>query len=211
MLPAAMTEARQILRSCRIGNRPLFFIGTFHTGVTVLSQQVRALNLAWAFVEDRQLTLLKSSATPRKKVAIVGAGFAGVTFAAALLEKGVAADITIFEERDTLIPMQQGSDSRWLHPRIYDWPADGSESSAAMLPVLNWTAARASDVAVQILAEWKRLSSPARERISLFCNSRHLQVHEVRAGLSSLWIEWVGEERDATDGTMSSDRQMRAV
>ncbi len=59
MLLMAMTEARQILRSCRIGNRPLFFIGTFQTGLTVLSQQVRALNLAWAFVEDRQLSLPK--------------------------------------------------------------------------------------------------------------------------------------------------------
>jgi hypothetical protein len=67
---------------------------------------------------------------------LLGQGFAGLTFAAALLKKQVDVDLTIFEERDTLLPLQQGSDSRWLHPNIYDWPAPGSDASVAMLPVL---------------------------------------------------------------------------
>ena len=77
------------------------------------------------------LELVEESTVPtraeaRPKLAIVGAGFTGLTLAAALLRKRTALEITIFEERDTLLPLQQGSDSRWLHPQIYEWPDEGS-------------------------------------------------------------------------------------
>jgi hypothetical protein len=79
-----------------------------------------------------------------------------------------------------LLPLQQGSDSRWLHPQFYDWPGEGSEAFAAMLPVLNWTAARASDVVVQVLTEWKRVlaqhSDLPTPPPTLYCNTRHLQI-----------------------------------
>jgi hypothetical protein len=78
-----------------------------------------------------------------------------------------------------LMPLQQGSDSRWLHPHIYDWPREGSESGVAMLPVLNWTAARASDVVVQVLTEWARLASD--EKVTLYCNAPHpIQIRNLR-------------------------------
>src|SRR5258708_3760084 len=83
----------------------------------------------------------------------------------ALVKKGVDGDITIFEHRDTLLPLQHGSDTRWLHPRIYNWPADDSESAVADLPLLNWTAARASDVAAQILLEWSELVKLKQEQL----------------------------------------------
>jgi hypothetical protein len=79
-----------------------------------------------------------------------------------------------------LLPPQQGSDSRWLHPQFYDWPGQGSEAFAAMLPVLNWTAARASDVVVQVLTEWKRVlaqhSDLPTPPPTLYCNTRHLRI-----------------------------------
>src|SRR5262249_5847600 len=43
------------------------------------------------------------------KIAIVGGGFVGLTIAAGLIEKDVNAEITIFEERDTLLPLQQAT------------------------------------------------------------------------------------------------------
>lgn len=206
-----MTEAKQILDSCRLGRYPLFFVGTFTSGVTVLSQQTRALNLAWAFIEKRLISCRTVASVRKQKVAVIGAGFAGLTFAAALLEKGADADISIFEELDTLLPLQQGSDSRWLHPHIYDWPSENSEFSAAMLPILNWTAARASDVTVQILSEWKRIATGNTRKITLFCNSQHLQVHEIVGDQTRVTIEWVGERRNPIDGTMSAEPQMKAA
>lgn len=182
-------------------DRPrLYLLGTFDSGITVLRQQIRALNLAWALVESGKVS---TTANQPAKIAVVGGGFAGLTFAAALLEKRVKAEITVFEEHDTLLPLQQGSDTRWLHPRIYDWPDEGSEADVAMLPLLNWTAARASDVVVQVLASWKRI---IREhgRVTLFCNTRHLQISRERGKSRRSRIEWVGEPRTASDGTTSN-------
>ncbi len=180
---------------------PLYLVGAFDAHVTVLSQQIRALNLAWALIES---CTVPTGTEPRRKIAIVGAGFAGLTLAAALFQKQTALDITIFEERDTLLPLQQGSDSRWLHPQIYDWPAEGSEASAAMLPVLNWTAGRASDVVVQALSEWLRVvqdEDPSEQNVRLFCNTRHLQIDRCPDDPKKMQIEWVGEPRNAADGT----------
>jgi hypothetical protein len=144
---------------------------------------------------------------PLREVAIIGGGFAGLSVAAGLLKKSAYAKITMFEQCDTLLPLQQGSDSRWLHPHIYDWPADGSEASAAMLPVMNWTAARASDVVVQVLGEWKRvLAEATREKPQLYCNARHLQIYEEKPGATQLRIEWVGEKRDPIGGTVEGDK-----
>lgn len=204
--------AAETLLSFATPKAGLYVVGTYDVGVTIYSQQIRALNLAWALVE---CGLVKTRHPSRvdsfegaKNVAIIGGGFAGLTIAASLIKKGVIGDITLFERRDTLLPLQQGSDSRWVHPKIYDWPAKGSEMASAALPVLNWNAGRASDVAVQILREWKKIvksiipsclaENPDIEpatRLSVFCNTNHLQVHNSGISEKSLRIEWVGDNR----------------
>jgi hypothetical protein len=200
---------QQVLESYRLDTRPpIYVVGAFDRGVTVRSQQIRALNLAWALVETGKV---RSGQKPRR-VAIVGAGFAGLTLAGGLLKKHTAARIAIFEERDVLLPLQQGSDTRWLHPHIYEWPSEGSEASAAMLPVLNWTAARASDVVVQVLGDWRRAvkgfapSPPTGCEPRLFCNVRHLRVSPTQPARNAVQLEWVGEERCVVDGTMDAGR-----
>jgi hypothetical protein len=201
----------QIFSSCKIGTSSLYSIGTFHSGVTVLSQQIRALNLAWAFVEGNIVDCVipgRRSSEPQS-VAIVGGGFAGLTFAAGLLAKRANVEITLFEERDTLLPLQHGSDSRWLHPQIYNWPGQRSEMNVAMLPVLNWSAARASDVVVQIMTEWKATVERAPLKPVLYCNARHLQVTEAPG--NGLAVEWVGERRNPEDATMDEDAQVHAI
>ncbi|ESW99302.1 hypothetical protein X769_24475 [Mesorhizobium sp. LSJC268A00] len=204
----AKTPAR-ILDSYRVGKTPLFLVGTYDNGVTVFSQQVRALNLIWAAVESDFVSCSpdtdEEDHNEPMKVAIIGGGIAGLATAAALMKKQANAKITIFEQRDTLLPLQHGSDSRWLHPRIYDWPGEGSSASVAMLPVLNWTAARASDVVVQILGEWKKvIDEHGADPPRLFCNARHLQVDEPKGGGNGLDIEWVAEERRPHDGTQTT-------
>lgn len=201
----------QIFKSCKIGAKSLYSIGTFHSGVTVLSQQIRALNLVWAFVEGNIVDCVVPNRrkTKPKTVAVVGGGFAGLTFAAGLIAKRANVEITIFEERDTLLPLQHGSDSRWLHPQIYNWPGERSEMNVAMLPVLNWSAARASDVVVQIMTEWKAAVEQAPLKPELYCNAGHLQVTAPSgAGLA---VEWVGERRNPIDATMDEDAQIHAV
>lgn len=194
--------------SHRLSDAPLLYtLGSFDSRVTVLSQQTRALNLAWSLIETKVVPVRTTvaptvgSAEPLCRIAIVGAGFAGLTFAAGLLKKAAACEIYIFEQRDTLLPLQQGSDTRWLHPHIYDWPADGSEASAAMLPVLNWTAARSSDVVVQVLGEWAQ-TVEQQDGVHLFCNTRHLQLTACSSDAKRARIEWVGEERNVADGTI---------
>jgi NADPH-dependent 2,4-dienoyl-CoA reductase/sulfur reductase-like enzyme len=102
-----------ILSNYRPPDHPLYLVGIFARGVTVYSQQIRALNLIWALVEQRLLAC-KVTRAPRERgsIAIIGGGFAGLTAAAALIKKGVYAHITIFEQRDTLLPLQHGSDTR---------------------------------------------------------------------------------------------------
>lgn len=187
------------MESCRLSDSPrIYAIGNFDGGVTVLKQQKRALNLAWALIEGGELPT-RESETP-KRIAILGGGFAGLTFAAALLKKQCRCSIALFEERDTLLPLQQGSDTRWLHPHIYDWPKKGSEAVAAMLPLLNWTAARASDVVVQVLGSWSSLVSglTSATEIDLWCNARHIQLRDDNGANAKL--EWVGQHRDAGTG-----------
>jgi hypothetical protein len=189
-----------ILGNYRLPDHPLYLVGIFARGVTVYSQQIRAFNLIWALVEQGIVAckLKEDAPDPGKRacIAIIGGGFAGLTAAAALIKKGVHADIAIFEHRDTLLPLQHGSDTRWLHPRIYNWPADDSESAVADLPLLNWTAARASDVAAQILLEWSELVKLKREQLIVYCNAQHLQIHQRGAGEQGLTIEWVGDKRN---------------
>jgi hypothetical protein len=170
-----------LLSDCRIGSRNIYYIGTFDAGVTVLSQQSRALNLVWASIQSGLVScVIPDRPAPQSlSIAVVGGGFAGLTFAAGLISKHAAVEITIFEERDVLLPLQHGSDSRWLHPQIYNWPGPGSEMTAAMLPIMNWTAARASDVAVRILSDWKVFASKPHAKLKLYCNTWHLQIQEV--------------------------------
>jgi hypothetical protein len=194
-------RAAALLDTFRVGSIPLFLVGTFDKGVTVYSKNIPCL------IDPKHA----SNSRP-VKVAIVGGGFAGLSVAAGLMKKRAHADISVFEERDTLLPLQQGSDTRWLHPRIYDWPAKGSDANVAMLPVLNWSAARASDVVVQILAEWKAAivewtdfvgknsmdqSGPLTPK--LYCNSRHLQIHTDPKDNDQVHIEWIGDLRNASD------------
>ena len=185
---------KALLRRFRLSNN-IYLLGSFEAGLTIYKQQVRALNLAWSMIE----------VLPRRKlerVAVIGGGFAGLTAAAALLHKGVK-HVTIFEKRATLCPFQDGSDTRWVHPGIYDWPDQGSNMPAAALPLLNWNAGRASDVVVEVLHGWERIlkSRASNQTVSIFLNVKHLRIDKTAE------IEWVGEQVDGSSrGTPSGNK-----
>ncbi len=168
-----------------LGPKHLYVLGSFEKGVTIYNQQVRALNLAWALEKSVDKRVLEN-------VAVIGGGFAGLTFAAGLLRKGIP-HITLFEKRPVFCPLQQGSDSRWVHPHIYDWPTEGSEFPSAALPIMNWTAGRASDVVARVMANWNAILQepgtdkvkPAAERIEKILSVKYLKVQ------NDLSVDWM--------------------
>jgi hypothetical protein len=164
----------------------LYVLGMTERGVTLYNQQVRAHNLIWALWE-----LHHHGKRCLGKVAVVGGGAAGLTAAAALLSRlRASVSVTLFERLWDLCPLQQGSDTRWLHPRIYSWPDRGSRAPAASLPILNWSEGRASDIArilTRGFGEYCQQFATDPESLAILVGVRNFHLHT-----STLTIDWVG-------------------
>lgn len=150
-----MMTPRNILDHMRL-DEGLYVIGCFERRVTLYSQQVRALNLAFALHHEGLLTQQSS-------VAVIGGGAAGMTAAAGIATKG--AHVALIEQRSDLIQLFQGNVTRWIHPHIYDWPEHGSEGDEAGIPLMNWSADYAARVAEQFTCAWDALPSATQSRI----------------------------------------------
>lgn len=145
-------NARQDATAYLEGARPFprqnrFILGTFERGITLYRQQIRALNLVYSFVNAKDVTR-QPMIPPACRIVIVGGGAFGVTVAVAAAYAGFR--VSLLERHQTLLHLQRGCDTRWLHPRFYDWPAPESESEMSRLPFLDWTASNAGRVAAQI-------------------------------------------------------------
>lgn len=169
----------------------MYLIGSLERGLTVYSQQVRAHNLAWALWELSRHGHLKVG-----RVAVVGGGVAGLTVVACLLARfdtsAERVTVTMFERLWDLCPLQQGADSRWLHPRIYGWPDRGSRAPGASLPVLNWSEGRASDVARSIVSEFGHYCqafAKSEDRLAVFLGVKHFRMDS-----SKNVIQWIGNK-----------------
>jgi hypothetical protein len=168
------TTASDVLKTYRV-TKDVFVLGSLSKGVTVYQQQCRALNLAWAFAQEE-----KRGKRRVGEVAIIGAGVAGLTFCAALMSV-CKEPIYLLEQTWDLCPLQQGSETRWLHPELYDWPAMGSRRPGAGMQVLDWTAARAADVASRML---KTFAARCEEM-----ERKGLRPPEVHLGLGHLRVD----------------------
>lgn len=165
----------------------LYLLGSVARGLTVFDQQVRAHNLAWALWR----TMKAGPDLPQKRVAVVGGGIAGLTVTACLLASQ-GFHVTLFEKRWDLCPLQQGADTRWVHPHIYRWPEHGSRAPDAGLPVLNWTEGRASDVSREILEGFAKYADKfGDDRLDLYLGLSHLKI-----GATNKTIEWMGRRGD---------------
>jgi hypothetical protein len=164
----------------------LYLLGVMERGVTLYNQQVRAHNLIWALWE-----LHRHGKRDLGKVAVVGGGAAGLTATAALLSRlSASVSVTLFERLWDLCPLQQGSDTRWLHPRIYSWPDRGSRAPAASLPILNWSEGRASDIArilTRGFGEYCEQFAPKPESLAILVGIRNFHLRA-----RALTIDWVG-------------------
>lgn len=141
---------QQIINEARIPEtQSILVLGSFEKRVTVYAQQVRALNLVDAMLSEN---LVRPEGG---KVAIIGGGAAGITAAVALARTSPDLDkLDLFERSPGVLALQHGS-RRFLHPHFYDWPAAGSDSDNAGLPIMNWTAGPAGDVAATLRAEFE--------------------------------------------------------
>lgn len=144
-----------------VDSRHVYVIGCFERRLTIHSQQTRAFNLIYSLFKTDRLKI-------GHHVIIVGGGISGVTAAAAASAKGCR--VTLLERKSRLMHLQQGCHTRWVHPSIYDWPADENQTEKTQLPFLNWEAARAGDVVEQLLREWAHRGSAV---------TTHLNVTEI--------------------------------
>jgi hypothetical protein len=130
---------------------------------TFYAQQIRALNLAWAllrsgFLRGRYKSQERGGAdNSPSRVAVIGAGLAGLTTAAALARHGCT--VSIYDASRHIMHLQRGNGSRFLHPNIYDWPDEGSQLNHTDLPFLNWHEGSAGAVVNHIERQWRWLAS----------------------------------------------------
>jgi ankyrin repeat protein len=155
-----MIDSSSILDCARVPGTGVFFLGCFESRVTVLSQQRRALNLVDAILTEQIVR-------PHGRVAIVGAGAAGLTAAAAFAVTSPELRIDLFERQSDLMHLQRSSD-RDLHPHIYDWPNPGSTEQNAGLPLLNWRAGPAKSVAAQITDSFGQIRRQFGDRLTVY-------------------------------------------
>jgi hypothetical protein len=102
-----------------------------------LSQQRRAINLIDALVIEGLLCA-------GSRIAIVGAGAAGLTAAVRAAQAGVRAHV--LERESEILATFRGNHNRLLHPNLYAWPARDWLRADAELPVMTWSAAPAGVV-----------------------------------------------------------------
>lgn len=153
------TTAALILDRAKVLNLPsTYILGNYSKRVTFQSQQHRALNLVWALSETNIIRI-------GSKVAIIGAGLAGLTTALAMKKKG--CHVEIYEAGDQIMNLQRGNFTRYIHPNIYDWPRAGSSERSTNLPFLNWEADTTDNVIRQIEQEWHN------ERDDIVLNLNH--------------------------------------
>lgn len=130
------------------GSSPaVYAIGMATSRITMDDQQKRSVNIVWALLRERRV--LRG-----EPIAIIGAGIAGVTAAAYAHQQGL--EVALFERHDAPFSVQQGS-KRWVHPNLYEWPADGWQRTSTDLPCMNWSADTAGSVVAHLRGEWDEL------------------------------------------------------
>jgi len=183
-----------VIAGAAVPDRPnLFVIGCFDKRVTFYSQQVRALALVHALLDQGYL-----GKSPR--IAVVGGGAAGATAAAAsaLLSEG---QVYLFERASALIPLQSITDRRKLDPHLYDWPAFDTNDPIANLPILDWEAGSCKSVREDILLQIADIE--ARTGGRLIRRTRH-EIPELRQVGSQ--YELVFEDLDHPSDDETTDR-----
>ncbi|HEX8626072.1 MAG TPA: FAD-dependent oxidoreductase [Allosphingosinicella sp.] len=152
----------QVIEAAYLHTKPgCFYIGPFARRVSFASQQYRALDLVAALAHKNKLVHPKGHrrANKPKQVAVIGAGIAGLTAAAAL--RGQGCRVHLYERKDEPLMLQKNARHRLIHPTISRWP-DSKPELTTTFPFLDWFAAPCDQVISAMRREWKERLCPAR-------------------------------------------------
>lgn len=152
-----MLTPEDVISGAAINAHPgAFVLGLEDTRITFFSQQVRALELAYALQREQ---FIRENA----RIAVIGGGAAGVTFAAAIALQG-GASVSLFEQADRLLPLQGAASRRRIDPHIYEWPKPNSSHEIAHLPILDWRSGSAVEVRASVLREFDQLHAALEQK-----------------------------------------------
>src|SRR5262249_4112189 len=60
--------------------------------------------------------------------------------------------------------LQRGCHTRYLHPRIFDWPHSDARRASTGLPIMNWAVGTAHEVATSLLSQLRRIAEETGQR-----------------------------------------------
>ena len=126
----------------------VYFLGPFNTRITFYSQQVRALRLAHAL---HGVNVIYDC----EQVAIVGAGAAGSTLAAALAMLG--RQVTLFDPAEKILQLQRPHRGYCIHTSM-NGPDFGTLDDRAGLPIMDWTAGTGGAVCTALRIEFAKVN-----------------------------------------------------
>jgi hypothetical protein len=146
-----------------------YFIGPFGRRVSFASQQRRVLNTIWALEETGKLQC-------EDRVAIVGAGLAGVTAAIGLASRGM--NVFLYEASPNILSLQSQTNHRFVHPSINFWPEEKLETTT-YFPFFDWTPGICDRIVGSLKDEWENLKKRPEisSRIQKFI--RNAEVEEI--------------------------------
>lgn len=124
-----------------------YVLGGMSYRVSVHTQQLRAVRLVSALINMKKMN-------GGERVAVIGAGFGGLTCAAALAAKGLKVDV--FERSSNMLPIHSKNRTRILHPSSVVWPT-GDLSDTTNLPFLNWYTDYCQEVSNTFCSEFNDL------------------------------------------------------
>jgi hypothetical protein len=113
-------------------------------------------------------------------VVVIGGGGAGLSVAAGLAHHG--GTVAVLEREGFSLPLQRHCYKRHLHPHVFDWPEPHSTNAFADLPLLNWKAGMAREVAMSIDAAFQELVFTHTDRLVMHVNAKDIDIDAVATG-----------------------------
>ncbi len=201
----------EIINSMSLPSQPgVFVLGCFERRVTLYHQQTRALNLVYALHRLGYLGNLENknrkvgSPNSKVKIAVVGAGVAGLTAAAALSRYG-NCDVTVLERENKLLPVLdrlEGKEGRYLSPYLYEWPPS-SKSDNEVMPEgspLSWNPGSQKDVVKQLEGEWKKEIKDRDDTVKVILGASSVRLVKGNGSSSGVSLSWYNFDFDNETG-----------
>jgi hypothetical protein len=147
-MPKSPTE--QVLDASRVSEHvfAIFAPENPPVPVSIDVQQIRAMNLVHSLFYHKYLE-------PGMSLAVVGGGFAGIT--AAAYAAALNAKVTLFEQFNNVLNVQEKASHRWVCPGLTMWPTPRELQFHADLPVMDWQAGTAREIVEYMRSRWKML------------------------------------------------------